>query len=650
MPKYVYDPKLNMMVPQQRRGIDFAMTGEGLRITDYDKKVEFVITREGRCKLVGRNFDFNCKIYDVNVARNIASRVQRVYPHSKYADFRYFCRNIQDPVGEQMTVEDKALLRSLSESYGTEDVMNFANHLDEGHAASVYNAQSSHGQTPGTSQHGLKGFINALPSLIVGFLVCPPAMILGWLGAVHERTEKRWLKTRINPNRWMDFVATPWERQKKVKEKIAEEMAANTNYYYTKLANGEILRVVGCSTLEAKEMAMAIQKKDIIPRYEAWNKQWNLTADNESTSIIPPKDGTYIMWVIKFNNGEACYAFGKPDASDKDEIMEGAIESRKAIVEYYKKVKYKDFDQEELGADDPQTRKQKHGGIGKERKVFGGEDDAEMQKLFAIPKIDDMIKIDNPGAYKIINDSNFKDFSVPQTSPMNWSPSENIVYQFNIEHFATITLPLETNEEANTFCKNITASTSPFAKKVREIALSTLSGSQAYYKVTTANEDTFIIPHLAGEGKAGAANNIKERVTAFTDAIDTAITNNNLQNETPISDLSIKKYRATYIKGNQIKGWDESVDTPNDGNGIYLPDWAKNITYMKIDSRTKRHIDGPYRFNEGVVDIEIQNAYNKASAETQDSLNKIQQKQSSAKTVNMTRETPDSSTQTKIGV
>ena len=27
------------------------------------------------------------------------------------------------------------------------------------------------------------------------------------------------------------------------------------------------------------------------------------------------------MWVIKFDNGEACYAFGKPDASDKEDIM-----------------------------------------------------------------------------------------------------------------------------------------------------------------------------------------------------------------------------------------------------------------------------------------------------------------------------------------
>ena len=626
MPKFVYDPKLAMMVPQQKRGIDYAMTGEGLRITDHDRKVEFVITRNNECKLPARRTMFNCKIYDAHTARQIAARVQRVFPQSKYADFRYFCMNIQDPVVEQISSEDKALLRSLTESYGTEDVAKYVEHIDEGHVASVYNAQSSHGQTPGTSQHGLKGLVNALPSLIIGFLVCPPAMIMGWMGAVHERAEKRWLKTRINPNRWLDFVATPWEKQKKVKDKIAEEMAKNTQYYYTKLANGEILRVVGSSTLEAKEMAMAIQKKDIIPRYADWNKKLNLTADENSVSIIPPEEGKYIMWVVKFDDGEACYAFGKPDASDKDEIMENAIESRKAIVEYYKKVKYKDFDQEELGADDPQTRKQKHGGVGKETKIFGGEDDAQMQKLFAIPKVDDMIRLEYPGSYKIINETNFKEFSTPQTSPMNWAPSENIVYQFNIEHFATITLPFETDEEANTFCKNLTDSKNPFAMEVKKLAIESASNNTlTYYRGTTANEDKFIIPSVAGQGQAGALPSVKNAIAEMVKGIEIAVTSNNLQNDTPISELSIKKYRATYAKGNELKNYGEQVDTPNDGNGVYGADWAKKITYTKLDARTKRRVEGPYRFAEGVVDTEIQTAYAAATSQAQQNLNGVKQ-------------------------
>lgn len=635
MPKYVYDPRLNMMVPQQRRGIDFAMTGEGLRITDYDNKVEFVITRDNRCKLVGRNFDFDCKRYDINVARNIASRVQRVYPHSKYSDFRYFCRNIQNPIGEQMSNEDKALLQSLTESYGEEDVMNFINHLDEGHAASVYNAQSSHGQTPGTSQHGIKGFINALPSLIIGFLVCPPAMIMGWLGAVHERTEKRWLKTRINPNRWMDFVATPWERQKKVKDKIAEEMAANTNYYYTRLANGEILRVVGCSTLEAKEMIMAIEHKDIIPRYADWNKKLNLTQDYNSVSIVPPNEEKYKMWVIKFDNGEACYAFGKPDASDKEEIMESAIESRKAIVEYYKKIKYKDEDNGE-------NKVQRHRGIGKEKRLFGGDDDAEMQKLFAIPKIDDMIELTNPSSYKIINDTNYKEFSEPQTSPLSWGPSGNVVYQFRVENIAVINLPLKTDEEANTFCKNITANTSSFANIVRKIAKSSTRASCTYYKGYTANEDVYIVPVVTGEGKMGAVNNVKAYVDEFTSSVADAVMNNNLQNETPISELSIKDYRANYVKGNQLKQQSEA-ETPTDREGnitAYKADWSKHITYKKIDSRTKEVLEGPTTFAEGTVDNEIAAAYSAVANQNQINVNNAQQKPQA----NMTRETPDSST------
>jgi hypothetical protein len=640
MPKYVYDPKLNMMVPQQKRGIDYTLTGEGLRITDHDRRVKFVITRNNECRLPGRGMKFDCKLYDTHTARQIAERVQRIYPQSKYKDWRFFAKGFRDPydydIEEQMTSEDKALLRSLSESYGTEDVMNFVNHLDEGHSASVYNAQSSHGQTPGTSQHGLKGFVNALPSLIIGFLVCPPAMIMGWLGAVPE---KRWLKTRINPNRWMDFVATPWERQKKVKDKIAEEMAANTNYYYTRLANGEILRVVGCSTLEAKEMIMAIEHKDIIPRYADWNKKLNLTQDENSVSIVPPSEENYKMWVIKFDNGEACYAFGKPDASDKEEIMESAIESRKAIVEYYKKIKYKDEDNGE-------NKVQRHRGIGKEKKIFGGDDDAEMQKLFSIPKIDDMIELTNPSSYKIINDTNYKEFSEPQTSSLTWGPSGNVVYQFRIENIAVINLPLKTDEEANTFCKNITANTSSFANTVRKIVKDSVRGSCTYYKGYTANEDVYVVPVVTGEGKAGAVNNIKAYVDEFTSSVADAVMNNNLQNETPISELSIKDYRANYVKGNQLKQQSEA-ETPTDREGsinAYRADWSKHITYKKIDSRTKEILEGPTTFNEGTVDNEISAIYNAVANQNQINVKNAQQRPQA----NMTRETPDSSTTSAV--
>ena len=602
MPKYVYDPKLNTMVPQQKRGIDYALTGEGLRITDHDRKIEFVITRDNRCKLPARNIDFDCKKYDSNTARQIAGRVQRIYPQSKYKDWRFFAKGFNDPydydIEEQMTSEDKALLRSISESYGSEDVLNYINHLDEGHIVSVANAQSSHGQTPGTTQHGLKGLVNALPSAIISFLVCPPIAILGWLGAVHERSEKRWLKTRINPNRWLDFVATPWERQKKVRDKIAEEMAENTQYYYTRLANGEILRVVGCSTLEAKEMVMAIEHKDIIPRYKEWDDKLKLTDPNEdkSVAILPQEKNNYIMWVIKFSNGEACYAFGLPDASDKEDIMEKAIESRKAIVEYYRKIKYKDEDNND-------RKVQRHGGIGKKNKsIFNGEDDKEMKKLFAIPTIDDMIKITNPSAYKIINDTNFKDFSTPQTSPLQWSPNGNVVYKFKIPNFAEFTLPLKKNVEAQTFCQAITELTSPFAMAVYELAKARTS-SNAIYKVETGNHDTFII--AAGENPA--QGEISKKTQKLTDAISNAIMENNLQNVTPISELTKKDYRTDYEKNNQITT-QQQASTPVDDNGdlpIYPANWCQNIKYWRIDSKTREVLEGPMIYNSGKSDNNI---------------------------------------------
>ena len=659
MPKYVYDPRLNMMVPQQKRGINYALTGEGLRITDHDKKVEFVITRNNECRLPGRGMKFDCKLYDTYTARQIAGRVQRVYPQSKYKDWRFFAKGFRDPydfdIEEQMTSEDKALLRSLTESYGTEDVMNFVNHLDEGHVASVWNAQSSHGQTPGTTQHGLKGFVNALPSLIVGFLVCPPAMILGWLGAVHERTEKRWLKTRINPNRWLDFVATPWEKQKKVKDKIAEEMAANTNYYYTRLANGEILRVVGCSTLEAKEMVMAIEHADIMKRYAQWNDYYKLTENKESAAIVPSDKRKYRMWVIKFNNGEACYAFGKPDASDKEEIMEAAIESRKAIVEYYKKIKYED-------EDNGDKKVQKHGGIGKEKKIFGGDDDAEMQKLFSIPKIDDMIEITNIGAYKIINEQNFKDFTVPTTSQMTWQEEGKVMYKFEIgdekEPFIEFKLPLTTNVEAQAICEYLCQGQRSFANKIAEVSkfFENNHDKIKYYSAISGNGDVLRLPVFNSDESHGSMTiengydiiprNVPERANEIFESISEAIEESNVPtNIMKISPISKKDYATNYKKNNRqtrtsIAGVDE------DGNGdmpnLYK-DWTTKIRYTRLDATNGRVLEGPTMYSGSANVVKT----NTNTNSTQSSNNN--QGVPRTTQANITTETPDSSTQTNIG-
>lgn len=612
MPKYIYDPKLNAMVPQQKRGIDYALTGEGLRITDHDKKVEFVITRDNQCKLPARRINFDCKLYDTNTARQIAGRVQRIYPQSKYKDWRFFAKGFRDPydydIEEQMTPEDKALLRSISESYGTEDVMNYIDHLDEGHIFSVPNAQSSHMQTPGTTEHGLKGFVNALPAAIISFLVCPPAAILGWFGAVHERAEKRWLKTRINPNRWLDFVATPWEKKKKIRDKIRDEMAKNCKYYYTRLANGEILRVVGCSTLEAKEMIMAVEHKDIIPRYAEWNRQLRLTAEHNSEMIVPPagKDINYTMWAIIFDNGETCYAFGAADCSDKEDIMEKAIESREAIVKYYKKIVYRDEDNQD-------KKKQKHPvGIDKER-----DEESEAEKrLFAVPKIDDMIKIENPSSYKIINDVNYKEFSEPSTSPLRWNPASKTVYRFNIGSFAQFTLPLLSDLEAKAVCEYLVENQRSFAQRINAVKTfyNDNKSNVSFVKCMTDNRDYIYLPvhtnadHSVANVDTRTSYDIDESkviniANQIFEAISEAIDESNVVNP-QISVTAKKDYNANYKKGNKVSSKSpislQTYDNEGDEIKIYSDDWVNQIKYVKLDSRTGEALSNPVMYHSNI--------------------------------------------------
>ena len=194
MPKWVYDNKTMTMVPQQKRGLEFAMTGEGMRVKDYDNNIEFVITRNDEVRLPGRGMKVDCKRYGTREAHQIAERVRRVFPHSKYVDFRYFAKGF--PIEEKLSVEDKALLRSISESYEPGNVLEYVEHLNEetgvlfnvGHTASTEHNFKDH-------KEGIRGLLQAAPSAILSFLVCPPAALIALIGAVHRRSEQRWAKS-----------------------------------------------------------------------------------------------------------------------------------------------------------------------------------------------------------------------------------------------------------------------------------------------------------------------------------------------------------------------------------------------------------------------------------------------------------------------
>ena len=292
MPKWVYDPKTASMVPVKHTNeLEFQMTGAGFKISDHKHNLIFTVGPDDSISFNDRGIH-QYLFTDYRTAAIVAQRIRRVYPNSRFATTEGLLtwRKGAHPeldcphYNESMSADDKAMLRCLLEEVDASDIDKYVESLNETGYWLGLGGKSSVGQTPGTTQHGLKGALNALPSMVLSFLVCPPATILRWIGAVRARAEKRWLKTRINPNRWLDFVATPWER-----EKANKELNEKSQYYYTRLANGEILRVVGSSTLEAKEMVMAIEHKDIIPRYAEWNNKLRLhesIEENDDNTVI----------------------------------------------------------------------------------------------------------------------------------------------------------------------------------------------------------------------------------------------------------------------------------------------------------------------------------------------------------------------------
>ncbi len=599
MSKWVYDPKTNTMVEKKfNNDIDYKMLHSGFQVIDHKHNLVFTIGPDDSISFNDRGIH-QYLFTDYRTAAQVAQRIRRVYPKSRFATpeglltwRRGKTPELDHPVKENMSADDKAMLRCLLEEVNPQDIDKYVESLNESGYWFGLGGMSSVGQTPGTTQHGLKGAINALPSMILSFLVCPPATILRWIGAVRARSEKRWLKTRINPNRWLDFVATPYER-----EKAKNELNANSQYYYTTLANGEVLRVVGSSTLEAKEMIMAIEHKDIIPRYAEWNNKLDLhIADNNSsnddnTVINTSNTNDFIMWVIKFKNGEACYAFGKPDASDKEDIMEKAVDSRKAIVEYYKKIKYHDEDNGE-------KKTQRHPGL-----KFNGENE-ELMELFKVPEIDDMIRIENPTSYRLITENNFKNFSEPTTSPMHWEAVGFVNYVINTK-FGEFTIPLTTDKEYKVLIDLLNKPTGGFNEiNTNIINDKATRGTFSWYKVELPNGDWVIVPDEVSSGNgANVRNSLEISINKYEDAIEKAIVEGNEQKK--ISDETKKQY----MKMKQMRSQDRSTrqfdsdtfvfDHPEgsiDEIKAWYSNWAENTVAAKVDKHHNKVIERNIRY------------------------------------------------------
>ena len=485
MPKFEFNPRTGQMEIKKPTGIEFYKVGGGLKVTDHDLPASFIILRDtDEIGYATGRAATSVKIFDIRKSRMIADRVKRIMPNSKYTNYTYFCKGVKT-LESLMSEEDTNLLESLLEQYGetaiNESVSNIVdNMLNEGYGPSVADPKWSDNQTRGATDvgpkrrlRGLGGFVKTLPSVAISFLICPPLACIQLLGAVRHRMEKKWLRRLFNSKTWLDFIANPSEKQEELKQKMKDAFAEKTQYYYTTLANGEILKVPAVNTLEAKDMVLAITRKELIPRYQDLDdkKSHILKAVSENGKVeykpgISAGQGSYIadtikysdreckMWAVKFSDGQCCYMFG-PEGQ-RDEIKKKAQESKKGIIDYYKKVKLKG----KKNDDNEDSKTLKHKGIGTDTK-----DGTEvLDEMFVYPTVDDMYEIKNTGMYKMITEENEKDFSTPTTGqPSPWQPLDYPIYTIPIGnsqnkqgHYAvTLKLVASNADEAGKIAKRI---------------------------------------------------------------------------------------------------------------------------------------------------------------------------------------------------
>ena len=230
--------------------------------------------------------------------------------------------------------EDKALYRSICESYTEEEISKFFEEfsLNEHHFTSAENPEFYAGTTPGTTDKGVKGLVKALPSAIISCILCPSAALIAALGAVRNRFEQKFTRSLFNADRWLDFIGSSKETKQNLVEKVKKEVAEHTKYFMARLANGEVIRVVACHKHEAKDMAIAIEDELIINQ----ERQFSLLSDPEGKEHSKNVDNDDAIWVITFNDGEIQYWQANKNAN-KQAIIKEANKQRQLIADGFAK-------------------------------------------------------------------------------------------------------------------------------------------------------------------------------------------------------------------------------------------------------------------------------------------------------------------------
>ena len=440
-------------------------------------------------------------------------------------------------------------------------------------------------RTGGAKEKRGKGLLKALPGLAITTFVCWPMALLGAIGALSYRWQKRWenrdaKRHILTPQYWTDYLANPHESDDKNKKDDKNDNDSNTTnttnttndnnttstaiaagtgvvagglladklkeltpeerknrdfkVYWVKMSNGEIVRVRAFDENGAKEVVNIIIKTTEKPCYKVLN-------DNISAGL--PK------YTFYFDSGEIVQWSGK----DKKSAFEQAIATRKGLCEVLNK-EYPDITKM-----DPM--------------------DLPKKAIKSISKKGEKIEIPKLNNYTIYKTKPVFDDSY-STNRMfyEWGTLKHFKTKFSV--FNNITLPSENEKDAEKIIRE-------FFNEIKsdlQSIMNMMNSSYKLYKITFVDGDIY---HIPGKTENEATELGKKIHLSKFKVIEQNMTGVNHDDwEEIINDFNIKvKHRF------DIKDIKQVIETPETYSPPKNPKKFKLIKYINKNDSVEY---GPY--------------------------------------------------------
>ena len=324
MPKWKFDHRTGMMVPEKKTGVEITKRMGGLMIEDHDRNFHFMIMYGTHEIQYVFNVDIKrngTHLFSERDARKIADVVKRVsgVSESKYTDWRYFALGYEDPDEYEEALE--SFIKSLGRSDYNEVINENINEvfLQPNSGADEQVVDLSGDKVP----RKFGRFIAASGIKLLKCLLIPgywAYLAISSVGALHLNFQKKWAKSLFNDAAYQKILKGEGGMSKDdIKKKLAKDVLSENKVYWAALSNGEVVRVVAINEEEAKDMAKELINKDFIKNYDRYSqlRQGNSTLN------------TYRVYM---KGGEVAYAVSE----DKYSAMRDAQTTREVLYSGFK--------------------------------------------------------------------------------------------------------------------------------------------------------------------------------------------------------------------------------------------------------------------------------------------------------------------------